>query len=123
MNNNISWGECWHDTSLERIVIDYNDIVVEIDIEEKTTKLICCNFIGIEYLGQWDENIIKSITISEDNALIYNTKKKIKFFNNDGGGVKKYDTDWKCVSIELIDGVIISIVCEKVKCDWSPSKK
>ncbi len=114
MNDKIAWGECWHDTLLERITIDYDNIVVEIEVNEKITKLICYNFIGFDYLGQWDENVIKCITLSEDDEMIFVAKERIKYNNSLGGGVKIFETQWKCVCIELIDGVVIHIICEKV---------
>ena len=117
MRENIMWGECWHDSSLDRITIDYDNIVVEMEVDDKVVRLICCNYIGIEYLGQWDENIIRKISLSNDSELILLAKNKIKSPNINGGGIKKYDFNWKCMNIELIDGVIIQIICENVVID------
>ena len=114
MKNDISTGECWHDCSLEEISIEYDCIIITIEKNNSIIKLKCYNFIGIEYLGQWDENIIKQIIISYDNEMITRAKKNIKYKDIKGGGTKEYNSEWKCLIIELIDNINIYIVCKDV---------
>ncbi len=118
MNKSISWGDCWHDATLERIIIEYNDIIIEIEREEIITKLRCSNFLGIKYLGQWDENVINRIYSTYDYDIIQEAKKNVAQHNdtkNLGGGVRNFDTEWICVNLELIDGVVIQIVCDNIE--------
>ena len=35
MKNLIPLGECWHDSTLERIIIEYDTISVEIETDKK----------------------------------------------------------------------------------------
>lgn len=76
---------------------------------------MCCDFIGIEYLGQWDENVIGNISVEENTSLTKTTLEKIKKNNNiglKGGGTREYNTPWLDVCIELIDGLCIHIICK-----------
>ena len=117
-------GDYWHDSSLENIVIGYNDITIKIEREDKTILLKCANFIGIEYLGQWDENIIKRIYVDDNCDIIEKAKKSIAVNNNIeylGGGVRKFHSKWICLKIELIDGVVIKIVCDDITTEMPQS--
>ncbi|MBE6814057.1 MAG: hypothetical protein E7522_01265 [Ruminococcaceae bacterium] len=111
------FGEVWHDYSLEKITIDYDNIVLDLELDNILKSIVLENFIAIEYIGQWDENIIKSISLVDDCEFIEKTLNKIKN-NNDsylkGAGKKDVNAQWKCVVIELIDGVRIRIVCDNI---------
>ena len=111
------FGEAWHDYSLEKITIDYDNIVLDLELDNIFKSIVFENFIAIEYIGQWDENIIKSISLVDDCAFIEKTLNKIKN-NNDtlsrGAGKKDINAQWKCVVIELIDGVKIRVVCDNI---------
>ena len=117
MKNLIPLGECWHDSTLERIIIEYDTISVEIETDKKPWRLNCHNFIGIEYLGQRDENVIKRIDISEQNEIISKVASMVSEDNCKGEGINQIDMKWKWLGIELLDGVIISIVCESINLD------
>ncbi len=112
------FGEVWHDCSLEKITIDYNNIILDLELDNILKSIVFENFIAIEYIGQWDENIIKSISLVDDCEFIEKILIKIKN-NNDtllkGAGKKDVNAQWKCVVIELIDDVKIKIVCETIK--------
>ncbi len=62
INNN-----SWDDYILESISIDYEKAVINISLDNKAIKINCNNFIGIEYLGQWDESVIGSISLYEND--------------------------------------------------------
>lgn len=111
------------DYSLADIIIDYNNVVINIK-DDDAFEIICKNFIGLDYIGQWDENIISDIEIYDSDIFIDQSKEVIAQ-NNDteykGGGVKVYNANWKCLHLKLIDGVIIKIACQEIeivkKCD------
>ena len=111
------FGEVWHDCSLEKITIDYDNIVLELELDNVLKSIVFENFIAIEYIGQWDENIIKSISLVGDCEFIETTLNKINNNNTPlkGAGKKDLNAQWKCVVIELIDGVKIRIVCDTIK--------
>ena len=105
----------WHDSSLERIVIEYNDITVELETDACLRKIVFKNYIAFDYIGQWDENIVEAIYEEKNNDLIKGALSKIDACNNTkwkGGGVRDRNADWVCVLIKLIDGVCIRIVCD-----------
>ncbi len=112
------FGEVWHDYSLEKITIDYDNIVLDLELDNILKSIVFENFIAIEYIGQWDENIIKSITVVDDCEFVKKALDNIKN-NNDihlkGAGKKDVNVQWKCVVIELIDGVKIRVVCDTIK--------
>ena len=41
----------WRDSSMDKIVIEYNDILVELDTDDGIKKLIFKNYIAIDYIG------------------------------------------------------------------------
>lgn len=109
----------WNDFLLDKILIDYSNIYVHmLTPKDSLLQIQCCNFIGINYIGQWDENIIKDIHISRDSCLIDNALKKIgknNSINHKGGGTREYNACWYDVSIELIDKICIHIICQTVQ--------
>ena len=107
----------WHDSSIDRIVIEYNDIVIFLETDNRTEKIIFKNYIAIDYIGQWDECIVESIYEESDNDIIQNALKKVSNYYDTkykGGGTRDINVDWKCVVIRLIDSVCIRIVCDSV---------
>lgn len=107
----------WHDSSIDKIVIEYNEIIVELDTDIGIKKFRFKNYISFDYIGQWDENIIESIYEESDNAVIRNALNKVNENNNikyKGGGTRDINSNWKCVIIKLIDSVCIRIVCDNV---------
>ena len=111
------FGEVWHDYSIEKITIDYDNIVLDLELDDIFKSVVFENFIAMEYIGQWDENIIKSIVVVDDCEFIDKALDNIKNNNSTRlkGAVKKdFNTQWKCVVVELIDGVKIRILCDNV---------
>ena len=112
----------WHDSSIEKIVIEYNEITVELDTYIGVKKIRFINYISFDYIGQWDENIIECIYEEGDNDVIKNALNKVNKNNNTkykGGGTRDINSNWKCIIIKLIDDVCIRIVCNDVICDGS----
>lgn len=107
----------WHDSSIEKIVIEYNDIVLELDTDAGTKKIIFKNYIAMDYIGQWDENIVDAIYEENDNDIIKSALQKVNACNvtkYKGGGTRDINSNWKCMVIMLIDKVCIRIVCNNV---------
>ncbi|MBP3365463.1 MAG: hypothetical protein J6K96_00560 [Treponema sp.] len=105
------------DYSLEEIKIDYDKIAIEIR-REKKYRIDCLHFLAISYIGQWDENIIENVFITENDDFIAEVKSKIKKNNNinfKGGGTRDFNADWICLTIRLIDALEIKIVCSDVE--------
>lgn len=112
--------DVWHDSSLGKIIIEYNNIVVELETDIGTKKIVFKNYIAFDYVGQWDESIVESIYEERDNAIIKYALEKVNTFNDTkhrGGGVRNINSDWKCIVIQLIDGICIRIVCDNVICE------
>ena len=108
----------WSDYLLENICIDYENIILEVSFNEENVRLICCNFIGIQYLGQWDENVIKKITVYVDDEFCQINRefvKKNNFVEIAGGGIREFDKEWLHIVVELLDAVCIHIVCTDVR--------
>ena len=107
----------WHDSSIENIVIEYNNVIVELETDIGIKKIVLMNYIAFDYIGQWDENIVDAIYEERENDIINYALKKINECNDTkykGGGTRDIHSEWKCVVIKLIDGVCINIVCDKV---------
>lgn len=113
--NSISWA----DASLDSIEINYESILLKITMyNDSKIEIICANHIGISYLGHWDENIIHNISLSNSSDLLEKSLKIIKknYGENPlkGGGIKNFDSNWIQVNVELIDGVVIEIICNDI---------
>ena len=110
-------NEAWHDSSLEKIIIEYNDITVILEIDNREKKITFKNYIAFEYIGQWDENIVASIYEDSNTDFIECALKKVNMCNNTkikGGGTRDINSEWKCYVIKLLDNVCIKIVCDTV---------
>ena len=107
----------WHDSSIEKIAIEYNDIIVELETDVGTRIIVFKNYIAFDYVGQWDENIVETIYQEKNNDIVEQALKKIYACNNTdlkGGGTRDINSDWVCVIIKLIDGICIRIVCDGI---------
>ena len=108
----------WHDSYLEEIIIAYDDIIVKLETDSGVKKLLFKNYIAIDYVGQWDENVVETIYEEKYSDIIENALKKVRTNNNiiyKGGGKRDINAEWKCIVIKLIDGVCIRIVCNSVQ--------
>lgn len=128
--NNIVWAD-WSfdgfDTNYERIAIklsyitekyDKTDQMINENYVNEQVIIYCNDFIGLSFIGNWDENIIESIKIQPEGELITNSLQEIKRlygelpFSMLGGGVKKFDSLWYELNIKLIDGNIVKVACQ-----------
>lgn len=110
-------NEAWHDSSVEKIIIEYNDITAIIETNSEEKRIVFKNYIALEYIGQWDENIVASIYEDSDNDFVEDALKKVNRWNNTknrGGGTRDINAKWKCYVIKLIDNVCIKIICDNV---------
>lgn len=120
MNDNIKQINLmnWYDYSIEKIEIKFDNInVVIVDESDKPIEILCEEYIGIRYLGHWDESVIKSIKVQNSSEL---TEESIKIIKNNykdmtfGGGYRKIEKKWYELIIELIDNNKLMIVCSNV---------
>lgn len=120
MELDIIRNNIWCDSSIDKVIIEYNDILVELDTDAGIKTLIFKNYIAIDYIGQWDENIVDCIYVENDNDIIEQSLTKVNMYNDItrmGGGTRDINTNWKCIVIRLIDGVCIRIVCNEIDLD------
>lgn len=106
------------DFRLIELNIEYNCVTISLTNDSGSEhKIICKGFTAIEYIGQWDESIIKSIEVYENTAFINRTLKCVKTKNESlyiEGNDRNKDTKWLEVNVTLIDKVSIKIVCSDV---------
>ena len=101
--------DSWHDSMLDNIKIEYNSCTVNFtDYNDEERVISCSDFSGIEYLGQYDENIIKSIKLLENSNYVTKIKTIIKDNNSN-----YTDSELKVLEIVLIDNVKIIIVAKE----------
>lgn len=113
-------SKCWTDAIFNKIEMDYDDISIDISINDnKSVKIYCNNYIGIHCSGHWDENVIKDIIIVNDSMLIdeciQNIQKNYGANPCKGGGMKNINDQWYQMKVVFIDGNIIEIVCNGFK--------
>jgi hypothetical protein len=109
----------WVDTSLESISISRGIaliIISSIYTGSKVCKTIKGNdFIAIRYLGHWDEGNITGIFITDEGSLISESLELVKQnYDEDeiNSQLERYKSPWQQLSIRLLDGVVIEIVCK-----------
>lgn len=99
-------GVNWHDSYLDKISIEFDKCLIELtDYNDKYRIIMCHKFGSINYIGQYDENVIKNMRIVTDSKFIEETRRVIKENNSN-----YIDRDLRQLEIELIDGVKIRIV-------------
>jgi hypothetical protein len=105
----------WADAQLERIEIDYES--VELLIQESSGRRIevsCLGYIGYEAIGFWDETIIESAALIEDDALI--ARCILEIGNRAGGKLLETGCAYRnkrkfnVLHITFIDGHALKIV-------------
>ena len=108
----------WHDYYLDSISLDYDNVkIVLCDYSDAKTVLVCEQYIGIQYLGHWDECVVDNIHVQNRNEL---TEKSLEIVKNNypqnmcGGGSRKLDDEWLECIIRLIDNNEVKIVCKNV---------
>lgn len=99
----------WQDSYLDRINIEFDKCLIELtDRSDRYRVIICYKFSSINYIGQYDENVIKSIIVVDHSELVQETKNTVKKNNSDCVSL-----DLKQLEIILIDGVSIQIVASE----------
>ena len=109
-----NYPESWHDFGIDKIIIDYEDVLVFLDIEAKVI-IKCSEYIYFSSFAHWDENVLKAISIDENAPIINNTLNTIteRYGKNIlGGGTKKLSDKYYCIRFEFIDDNIFEIVCK-----------
>ncbi len=120
INENIDYlNACnWRDWYLEKIEIDFENIIIKIISDsDAAIHIILKNYIGFEYYGHWDESVIKDINIYSSGDLISNSLEVIKSNNSEcilGGGTKQLTDKWLQVNVDLIDNTTLKFVCRDI---------
>ena len=121
MNSSIEKINCssWTDWDLGKMEIDYNRIVVRLSEGSEVTVTIYCNdYIGISYVGHWDESVIDRIYVEQDGNLIKESKMNIRKFYGvnplKGGGTKEINDNWYQLNIKLMDGNSVLVACKNI---------
>ncbi len=113
-------NSCWADWSLDKLEFDYDRVLITVSKDTEIIVTICCkDFIGLSFIGHWDESVIEGITVETKGNLIdeslYTVKKLYGENPLPGGGVKKIDDNWNQLSIKLIDGNVIKVACKSIE--------
>lgn len=107
-------SDAWHDFSMDKITIDYDNIIVNLS-DEGEVIIKCCEYIFFSSVSHWDENILKAISIDENAPIIKKTLGTIKQrYGEDymGGGTKKISDQYCCIRFEFLDDNIFEVICK-----------
>lgn len=111
----------WTDMCFDQLsILNDDNIIVELSNDEfdMSYTIMCTNYIGFEFIGHWDENVLADISISNNTELITNCLKHIKKnYNNTNipGNFRKIDSTWYEVRFLFIDNSYLSIVCDNIE--------
>lgn len=106
-------SDSWHDFSLDKIFIDYDNISVH--LEDGKIIIKCCEYIYFSSFAHWDENILKAIQIDDTAPIINKTLQAIQKSsgaNHLGGGTKSLSDKYYYIGFEFLDGNIFEVVCK-----------
>lgn len=117
LNKDIN-SKSFNDYIVEQIILEGFTIKINLDHKDKKKVILNCeDFIGMKYLGKWEEELIKSIIVEETgDALvesIFKIKKNYDMPFNHSKTKNVYDK-WYQVNINLKDGSIIQVACKRV---------
>ena len=108
--------DSWADAVLE--CAEFNDESVLIKIELPAGKrclLKCEDYIGISYLGKWDEAVIARIYAVTEDPRIAQIKHHIQISNPRSAFEQRNIDQQYCVfTIELLDSTILEIFCSTI---------
>jgi hypothetical protein len=108
----------WADSGLFKIYIESDEIKIFIDFETgEVLQIICKDYIGFEYIGQWDESVISEINIEQGGDLTAASLNVIKKNYKDPTipyMTKNINDDWYQLNIRLIDGLVIKVACKDI---------
>lgn len=110
----------WHDWSLSKLEIEYDRVLIGLSDDTVNIVTFCCwDYIGLSFIGHWDESVIKDITVETKGNLIDESLSTVKKLYGEnplpGGGVKKLEDKWYQVNIKLIDGNVIKVACKRIE--------
>lgn len=98
------------DWSLDTISVEGVEIKILL-MEERgfTATITCINYIGITYIGHWDESIIERIYVEACGELINASLQRIQALGNNAT-MNVGDTYYQ-LNIKMIDGNTVSVAC------------
>jgi len=111
---------CWADSSLERIIADYDGVLLEVTEDGgRMAQLVVSNHISCRWDGHWDENIIESADLTESSPLLNETMNSIRRRYGEhpepGGGKRDISSSWFHLTIRLIDGAQIEVLGQRLE--------
>ena len=113
----------WSDSSLERVVVDYDSVTIE--LKESTGRVAQVRFLGhisLHWRGHWDENIVEKYSIDSDTKSINNALQAVvkNYEDNppDGGGTRSFKGPWYSFLVELIDSETIEVIAQDVEVEF-----
>ncbi len=111
---------CWADADIDRIEIDYSDVVVW--VEDSTGRMREVHFkgyIGYSVVGFWDEMIVEEVVVHETHefldACVSNLQRAGGVLLTDSGDENRNKRSWRLAEIRLIDEMSILIVASAVE--------
>ena len=111
--NDIFWG----DSTLEKIEIEYNKIVVLIfnDATDQLVKIECEQCIGMTDIIIWDEVIIDNVFLKKfDNQSNPLVKRICDIYKNTQSVKIELNSGLYELRIVLIEDIEFSIICKKI---------
>ncbi len=110
----------WSDAEIEKIEIDYSDVIVTItESTNRERKIKFKGYIGYSVSGFWDEIVIDKCVIHENHDFlqqcILELEKKYGRNIPDSGDDFRNQKSWKLVEICLSDETSILIVANDTK--------
>ena len=107
----------WGDSTIEKIVIQYDYVVLSIfnDVLQRTLDLKCFNCLGISAIPIWDEIIIDNVIFSNFHSIQNSIWKQLYDVHNLESFVqgKNLNTDFWEIKVILVDKLSFSVFCQK----------
>jgi len=118
---------CWHDSTFAEnasFIEDNGDIVLRIQHAENYV-IRCKNYIGLSYIGHWEEGVIESIKVEGEGDLMKESLNTIRHLNGKppySNLCRQMHDNWYQLNIKMIDGVVFKVVCESVILEHEQTK-
>ena len=114
-SNAIMAGIFWPDAQVERIAIDYDDLVIELNepIHDSTVVVRCAGYIGYCLLGFWDDTIVESAKLLDGSDFQLSCLQSLERYGpelHDSGNEARNRRSYQTLSIRFIDGAVLNIV-------------
>lgn len=108
----------WVDWFLNKVAIMDYELSISLKYEMTEVMIICKEFIGIKFIGYWDESIIESISAKSYGDVIDESLQAVQtnYQNPEIPYCDKHLTDqWNQLDIKLIDKAILKVGCKDIE--------